>query len=177
MIRLFINLLLSAGILASILFFPALKAQAHGGGLNADGCHNDRQTGDYHCHRESGTAAARKGSRSAAPGGTEESYSSEWCHAVGGKEPRLADGTLPDCIAGDYAVEFDWGKGHKPYECVGQALHYARLSGKQPLCILIRKPGQSMDEFARYGRRADSGAVAVRCMSPDRQLEPCPWQP
>lgn len=24
---------------------------AHGGGLNADGCHNNRRTGDYHCHR------------------------------------------------------------------------------------------------------------------------------
>jgi Excalibur calcium-binding domain len=24
---------------------------AHGGGLNADGCHNDRKLGDYHCHR------------------------------------------------------------------------------------------------------------------------------
>ncbi len=24
---------------------------AHGGGLNADGCHNNRKTGDYHCHR------------------------------------------------------------------------------------------------------------------------------
>jgi hypothetical protein len=26
-------------------------AAAHGGGLNAEGCHNNRKTGDYHCHR------------------------------------------------------------------------------------------------------------------------------
>lgn len=26
---------------------------AHGGGLNAEGCHNNRKTGDYHCHRGS----------------------------------------------------------------------------------------------------------------------------
>ena len=25
-------------------------AWAHGGGLNAEGCHNNRKTGDYHCH-------------------------------------------------------------------------------------------------------------------------------
>lgn len=25
---------------------------AHGGGLNADGCHTNRKTGDYHCHRQ-----------------------------------------------------------------------------------------------------------------------------
>jgi len=26
---------------------------AHGGGLNAQGCHNERKTGGYHCHRGS----------------------------------------------------------------------------------------------------------------------------
>ena len=25
-------------------------AYSHGGGLNAEGCHNNRKTGDYHCH-------------------------------------------------------------------------------------------------------------------------------
>jgi len=29
----------------------ASVANAHGGGLNKDGCHNNRKTGDYHCHR------------------------------------------------------------------------------------------------------------------------------
>ena len=29
----------------------ASQAFAHGGGLNAQGCHNNRKTGDYHCHR------------------------------------------------------------------------------------------------------------------------------
>ena len=24
---------------------------SHGGGLNKDGCHNERKTGGYHCHR------------------------------------------------------------------------------------------------------------------------------
>ncbi|MFN6507749.1 excalibur calcium-binding domain-containing protein [Xanthomonas translucens pv. translucens] len=32
------------------LLAPAL-ALAHPGGLNAEGCHNNRKTGDYHCHR------------------------------------------------------------------------------------------------------------------------------
>lgn len=27
------------------------QAAAHPGGLNAQGCHNNRQTGEYHCHR------------------------------------------------------------------------------------------------------------------------------
>jgi hypothetical protein len=27
------------------------QTQAHSGGLNAEGCHANRKTGDYHCHR------------------------------------------------------------------------------------------------------------------------------
>lgn len=34
---------------AALLFSAGVSA--HGGGLNKDGCHNDRKTGGYHCHR------------------------------------------------------------------------------------------------------------------------------
>lgn len=37
--------------LRAVLALFAGAAQAHGGGLNAEGCHNNRKTGDYHCHR------------------------------------------------------------------------------------------------------------------------------
>ncbi|MCY7355140.1 MAG: excalibur calcium-binding domain-containing protein [Lysobacter sp.] len=33
-------------------------AAAHGGGLNAQGCHNDRKNGGYHCHSGSSAAPA-----------------------------------------------------------------------------------------------------------------------
>jgi endonuclease YncB( thermonuclease family) len=33
-----------------LLFIP-IAAHAHSGMLNKEGCHNNRQTGDYHCHR------------------------------------------------------------------------------------------------------------------------------
>lgn len=29
----------------------SVDALAHGGGLDANGCHNDRKNGGYHCHR------------------------------------------------------------------------------------------------------------------------------
>ena len=32
---------------------------AHGGGLNAEGCHNDRKSGGYHCHRGSSEPSSR----------------------------------------------------------------------------------------------------------------------
>ena len=44
-------------ILLSLGFIASSEAFAHGGGLNAQGCHNNRKTGEYHCHRAQ-TAAA-----------------------------------------------------------------------------------------------------------------------
>jgi hypothetical protein len=39
-------------LLASSVTLPsATPAVAHPGGLNAEGCHNNRKTGGYHCHR------------------------------------------------------------------------------------------------------------------------------
>src|SRR5262245_19031682 len=40
---------LAAGLLLAMLVVP--EASAHPGGLNAEGCHNDRKNGGYHCHR------------------------------------------------------------------------------------------------------------------------------
>lgn len=40
---------LASGFAAS--GFAASGATAHPGGLNAEGCHNDRKNGGYHCHR------------------------------------------------------------------------------------------------------------------------------
>lgn len=34
----------------SLLVFVALPTLAHSGGTNADGCHTNRKTGEYHCH-------------------------------------------------------------------------------------------------------------------------------
>jgi Excalibur calcium-binding domain len=33
---------------------PMDETSAHGGGLAADGCHNDRKNGGRHCHRGNG---------------------------------------------------------------------------------------------------------------------------
>ncbi|HEY5850158.1 MAG TPA: excalibur calcium-binding domain-containing protein [Lysobacter sp.] len=38
-----------------------VTAHAHGGGLDKNGCHTNRKTGDHHCHR--GTASPADGDR------------------------------------------------------------------------------------------------------------------
>ncbi|MDH5832845.1 excalibur calcium-binding domain-containing protein [Luteimonas kalidii] len=48
----------SAALLIALLGSGA--AWAHGGGLNAEGCHTNRKTGDYHCHRPAAASAPRR---------------------------------------------------------------------------------------------------------------------
>lgn len=49
-----------------LLVLPVVagNAWAHGGGLNKDGCHNDRKNGGYHCHRSSTPAPVERRSQS-----------------------------------------------------------------------------------------------------------------
>ena len=44
-------------LIGALFMLAAPLALAHGGGMDAHGCHNDRSAGDYHCH--SGAANGR----------------------------------------------------------------------------------------------------------------------
>jgi hypothetical protein len=52
-------------LLCIMLLSIASPAGAHRGRTNSEGCHNNRKTGDYHCHNggNSGAKAARKASK------------------------------------------------------------------------------------------------------------------
>lgn len=43
--------MLSRILMSVCIAAAATHALAHPGGLNADGCHTNRKTGEYHCHR------------------------------------------------------------------------------------------------------------------------------
>ena len=58
-------------VLAAIASMWAIDTTGHPGGLNAEGCHNNRRTGDYHCHRSASTPAPQR-----AIGGSGVSFSS-----------------------------------------------------------------------------------------------------
>jgi hypothetical protein len=51
-----IAILIAASLSAGV---PAAPIAAHPGGLNAQGCHNNRKTGGYHCHRGSAATPSR----------------------------------------------------------------------------------------------------------------------
>ena len=44
---------------AFALAVPLETSLAHPGGVNAEGCHNNRKTGDYHCHQNRRAAPKR----------------------------------------------------------------------------------------------------------------------
>ncbi|MBO8430359.1 hypothetical protein IAC76_03140 [Spirochaetes bacterium] len=69
-------------------------------------------------------------------GMNEAYYVSQWCSDDFGKrEFVLWDNTRVDCLTKDYAIEFDFAK--KWAESIGQALYYAKMTGKKPAVTLI----------------------------------------
>ena len=63
-------------------------------------------------------------------------YVNQWCTSdFGRKEAVLWDLTRVDCLAKDYAIEFDFAK--KWAEAVGQSLYYSKMTGKAPAIALI----------------------------------------
>jgi hypothetical protein len=56
-------------------------AAAHPGGLDASGCHTNRKTGDYHCHRAGRGPASSVASPDVAPSGVVKKSRTGICHA------------------------------------------------------------------------------------------------
>ncbi|QJW85810.1 YHYH domain-containing protein [Ramlibacter terrae] len=73
---------------ATVLAFSCSFAIAHGGGLNAEGCHNNRKTGDYHCHRSPPPSASRSND---APAGNAAPLQAA---------PSRSDSSGPTCYTG-----------------------------------------------------------------------------
>ena len=70
------------------------------------------------------------------PNQIEAYYVNQWCTSdFGRKEAVLWDMTRVDCLAKDYAIEFDFAK--KWAESIGQSLYYSKLTGKKPAVALI----------------------------------------
>lgn len=70
------------------------------------------------------------------PDQNESYYVNQWCTPnFGRKEAVLWDMTRVDCLAKDYAIEFDFAK--KWAEAIGQSLYYSKMTGKKPAIVLI----------------------------------------
>lgn len=80
---------------------------------------------------------------------TEAEYQAVWCGKHNGLlEYRLPDKTRVDCLTDTLAVEVDFAT--KWAECIGQALYYGKMTGKQPACVLII---ENTERDAKYLQR------------------------
>ena len=89
------------------------------------------------------------------PNQVESYYVNQWCTSdFGRKEAVLWDMTRVDCLAKDYAVEFDFAK--KWAESIGQALYYSKMTGKKPaVAIILTSPTDY--RFVKKIERLDNG--------------------
>ena len=78
-------------LIGSVMALGSVGAvEAHGGGLNAQGCHNDRRNGGYHCHRGSGGGPAPTQSPRPAPTRRPLAMLSNNAPTTGGPFPNCA---------------------------------------------------------------------------------------
>ncbi len=90
----------------------------------------------------------------------ERDYQLPWCAERGGTvEVVMSDGTRADCVTATHAIEFDFAP--KWAEAIGQALHYAALTGKKPGIVLIVGP-----DDGRYLERLRA-TIAAHCLRID----------
>jgi hypothetical protein len=69
----------------------------------------------------------------------ESYYSDRICIEYGGEPTGTKQGLLVDCLTPVMAMEFDWAKRPKNYECIGQAIVYSVQTGKLATCVLLAK--------------------------------------
>lgn len=80
-------------------------------------------------------------------------------------EHVLPDGTRVDIVTSTYAIEVDFAR--KWAECVGQALFYALMTGKKPVCLVLvgvedREPGLARLRAVCIRERIDVWVYDVR---------------
>ncbi len=104
---------------------------------------------------------------------SESSYQHAYCSMLNGiEEFELPDKTRIDCLTDTYAIEFDFA--NKWAESIGQAVHYALMSGKKPKIVLIldsKYKQQQMVYVKRINRIGKAYGIEVEYVS-DEILNP-----
>lgn len=104
---------------------------------------------------------------------TEAEYQQAWCNAHNGiMEYQLPDYARVDCMATvdgvDYAIEFDFSRGAKVYECIGQALYYGLMTSRKAGAVLIVEDDKDYFYLKRFQKVAEAYGIKYWVM---RSLE------
>lgn len=89
--------------MAVATLWPVVAA-AHGGGLDANRCHTNRKTGDYHCHRAPSAVSARREQSPARSSSSESSGTGAYCNCT---EARAAGAAPVRRVEAGYRSHLD----------------------------------------------------------------------
>ena len=150
-------------ILTIIALLFATPALSHGGRTNAEGCHNERSTGGYHCHNQTsgGTSSVKRIKRnedfynklltSSLNARAETKYNYRWYN--GNSFIRV------DVETDEYVIEGGLDK-RSSLDSVQQALFAASLTGKKPAIVIYDTDGVE----GRYEFRVEQAAKKAGVM-------------
>ena len=90
----------------------------------------------------------------------ERHYQTILCDDLGGKmEYVLKDKTRVDCLTNEYAIEVDFAK--KWAESIGQSLHYAHMTDRQPAVAIIMDKAKDERYFKRLNALAEKYDIKI----------------
>ena len=150
-------------LLASIF---SIKAHSHGGGLNKQGCHNNRSTGDYHCHRGNSSKQSKSSKLGGMSFGNEDFFNLKLANHLGGRTevsynynyningsiPRIASIRI-DIVTDEYVIEGGLDK-RSSLDSIQQAVFASILTGKKPAVAIYDTNGS----WGKYEHRIFSSA-------------------
>lgn len=123
---------------------------AHGGGLNKQGCHNNKKTSDYHCHRGPTNPTSPKLTQQPKKPGTEAFYNDLLADALGGRREVRLNYNVPstnqrsyviiDIETSDYVIEGGLDK-RSSLDSIQQAVFASTLTGKKPAVAIYDTDG------------------------------------
>ena len=124
---------------------PSRPALAHGGGLNAEGCHTQKSTGDYHCHKNAG---AKNGSEL-----DENAFNNALAKRLGGTNEKALSYHFKDSFdkasIGTVRIDIETASEvieggldkRSSLDSIQQAIFASTLTGKKPAVAIYDSDG------------------------------------
>ena len=129
-----------------------MYAFSHGGGLDKSGCHNNRSTGNYHCHR-SGNSSKNDALKSSGIKLNEDYYNMWLANQLGGQlevsfsynynlrgSSPLVASIRVDVVTDEYVIEGGLDK-RSSLDSIQQAVFASTISGKKPAVAIYDTNG------------------------------------
>ena len=158
-------------IIKRVIFILSLisisfNAHSHGGGLNKQGCHNNRSTVDYHCHRGNSSKQSKSSKLGSMSFGNEDFFNLQLANHLGGRTevsynydyningstPRIASIRI-DIVTDEYVIEGGLDK-RSSLDSIQQAVFASTLTGKKPAVAIYDTNGS----WGKYEHRIFSSA-------------------